>query len=335
MEKYAFGIDIGGTGTKYGLVNHDGKVVSQGTIPTQQYPDINEFCDVLCDAMKQLQTDAGLSGEQIVGVGCGAPCGNFYTGCIEHASNLPWKGIVPFAKLISERMGLKCTLTNDANAAAQGEMIYGSARGMKNFIVITLGTGVGSGIVIDGKLLYGHDGFAGELGHCKVDYTPDARPCGCGQRGCLEAYTSATGVARTAKEFVTHAGSPTLLKNLPDCKRITSKDVFDAAEKGDAVAQNIFAYTGRLLGAKLAEYVQFSSPEAIILFGGLTKAGHWIMDPVREALDANLIPLWKGKIPVSVSTLKDSDAAILGASSLVFSSSAPSFTKTNAGSDIT
>lgn len=317
MKNYAIGIDMGGTGTKFGLVNGEGQVLRSSSIPTQQYPEISDFCDTLCHQLKQLMADEGISIENIVGIGCGAPDGNFYSGCIEYATNLPWKRVVPLAKLISERMGVKCTVTNDANAAAQGEMIYGAARGMKNFIVITLGTGVGSGIVIDGKLLYGHDGFAGELGHCKIDHSGNGRLCGCGQKGCIEAYASATGVARTAKEIVTATTQPTLLRNVADIN-ITSKDVFDAAEKGDLVAKEIFDYTGHLLGQKLADYVHFSSPEAIILFGGLTKSGHWIMDPIREAFEANLMPIWKGKIPVSVSILKDSDAAILGASSLVW-----------------
>ena len=269
MKKYALGIDLGGTGTKFGLVNDEGKVLRWDSIPTPQYPNIDEYCDVLCAGLKRLVADEGLTMADIIGIGCGAPNANFYSGCIEQAPNLPWKGVVPLAKLISERMGVKCTITNDANAAAQGERIYGSARGMKNFIVITLGTGVGSGIVIDGKLLYGHD-------------------------------------------------QPTLLRQVADIDHITSKDVFDAAEKGDLVAKEIFDYTGHLLGEKLADFVHFSSPEAIILFGGLTKSGHWIMDPIREALDANLMPIWKGKIPVSISVLKDSDAAILGASSLAW-----------------
>ena len=318
MKQLALGIDLGGTGTKFGLVNSEGKVLRSNAIPTPQYPDIDEYCDVLCAGMKQLVSDEGLSMADIIGIGCGAPNGNFYTGCIEQAPNLPWKGVVPLAKMISERMGIPCTVTNDANAAAQGEMIYGSARGMKNFIVITLGTGVGSGIVIDGKVLYGHDGFAGELGHCKVDYSGNGRQCGCGQRGCIEAYASATGVARTAKEIIATSTQPTLLRNVADIDHITSKDVFDAAEQGDAVAKQIFDYTGRLLGQKLADYVHFSSPEAIILFGGLTKSGHWIMDPIREALNENLLSIWKGKIPVTISTLKDSDAAILGAASLAY-----------------
>ncbi|MBQ3998302.1 MAG: ROK family protein, partial [Paludibacteraceae bacterium] len=278
MKKYAIGIDLGGTGTKFGLVNEDGQVLRSGSIPTQQYSDIMDFCNTLCLQLKQLMADEGISIENIVGIGCGAPDANYYSGSIEYATNLPWKGVVPLAKLISERMGVKCTVTNDANAAAQGEMIYGSARGMKNFIVITLGTGVGSGIVIDGKLLYGHDGFAGELGHCKIDHSGNGRLCGCGQKGCIEAYASATGVARTAKEIVTATTQPTLLREVADINNITSKDVFDAAEKGDLVAKEIFDYTGHLLGEKLADYVHFSSPEAIILFGGLTKSGHWIMD---------------------------------------------------------
>lgn len=318
MRQYALGIDLGGTGTKFGLVDEDGQVLRSDAIPTQQYPDIVEYCDVLCAGLKRLVEAEGLTMGDLAGIGCGAPDANFYTGCIEQATNLPWKGVVPLAKLISERMGVKCTVTNDANAAAQGEMIYGPARGMKNFIVITLGTGVGSGIVTDGKLLYGHDGFAGELGHCKVDYSGNGRLCGCGQRGCIEAYASATGVARTAMEIITATTQPTLLRQLPDIDHITSKDVFDAAEQGDLVAKQIFDYTGHLLGMKMADYVHFSSPEAIILFGGLTKSGHWIMDPIREAFEQNLMPLWKGKIPVYVSILKDSDAAILGAASLVW-----------------
>ncbi|MBR1426579.1 MAG: ROK family protein [Paludibacteraceae bacterium] len=317
MKSYALGIDLGGTDTKFGLVDNQGHVLRCHSIPTQQYPQIEEYCDTLCAEMKQLVEGYQLQMTDIIGIGCGAPCANFYTGCIEQASNLPWKGIVPLAKLIRERMGLKCTITNDANAAAQGEMIFGSARGMKNFIVITLGTGVGSGIVIDGKLLYGHDGFAGELGHCKIDYSGNGRLCGCGQRGCLETYTSATGVARTAKEIILSTNQPTWLRDLPDIDSITSKDVFDAAEKGDLVAKLIFDYTGHLLGTKLADYVHAFSPETIILFGGLTKAGHWLMNPIRQAMEQNLLPLWKGKIPVSISTLKDSDAAILGAASLV------------------
>ena len=313
MKKYALGIDLGGTGTKFGLVNEEGQVLRCNSIPTPQYPDIDEYCDALGEGMKKLVAEAGLSMSDIVGVGCGAPNANFYSGCIEQAPNLPWKGVVPFAKLISERMGVKCTITNDANAAAQGEMIYGSARGMKNFIVITLGTGVGSGIVIDGKLLYGHDGFAGELGHVIV--RRNGRQCGCGRQGCLEAYTSATGVARTAREFMEIRKEDSILREI-DPADITSKDVYDAAMKNDKLALEIFEMTGKMLGEAFADFVAFSSPEAIILFGGLTKAGDLIMDPVKRAMDANMLKVYEGKTKLLVSQLKESDAAVLGASAL-------------------
>ena len=315
MEKpYVLGIDMGGTGTKFGIVDARGNVLKSASIPTPDYPDINDYCDVLCAEMKKLADEFG-GLDQVRGVGAGTPNGNYYTGCIEYAPNLPWKGLVPFANLISERMGIPCRITNDANAAAMGEMTYGAARGMRNFIEITLGTGVGSGIVIDGKVVYGHDGFAGELGHTKIVHGPEGRQCGCGQKGCIEAYASATGVARSAKEIVSNSSKETLLRNL-DIDHITSYDVFKAAEAGDEVAKEIFEFTGRLLGQKLADFVAFSAPEAIILFGGLTKSGHWIMDPIVEAMNANVLPIWKNKVKVLVSTLKDSDAAIPGASSL-------------------
>ena len=317
MEKpYVLGIDMGGTGTKFGIVDARGNVLKSASIPTPDYPDINDYCDVLCAEMKKLADEFG-GLDQVRGVGAGTPNGNYYTGCIEYAPNLPWKGLVPFANLISERMGIPCRITNDANAAAMGEMTYGAARGMRNFIEITLGTGVGSGIVIDGKVVYGHDGFAGELGHTKIIHGPEGRQCGCGQKGCIEAYASATGVARSAKEIVSNSSKETLLRNL-DIDHITSYDVFKAAEAGDEVAKEIFEFTGRLLGQKLADFVAFSSPGAIILFGGLTKSGHWIMDPIVEAMNANVLPIWKNKVKVLVSTLKDSDAAILGASSLAW-----------------
>ena len=317
MEKpYVLGIDMGGTGTKFGIVDARGNVLKSASIPTPDYPDINDYCDVLCAEMKKLADEFG-GLDQVRGVGAGTPNGNYYTGCIEYAPNLPWKGLVPFANLISARMGIPCRITNDANAAAMGEMTYGAARGMRNFIEITLGTGVGSGIVIDGKVVYGHDGFAGELGHTKIVHGPEGRQCGCGQKGCIEAYASATGVARSAKEIVSNSSKETLLRNL-DIDHITSYDVFKAAEAGDEVAKEIFEFTGRLLGQKLADFVAFSAPEAIILFGGLTKSGHWIMDPIVEAMNANVLPIWKNKVKVLVSTLKDSDAAILGASSLAW-----------------
>lgn len=317
MEKpYVLGIDMGGTGTKFGIVNAKGDVLMSSSLPTQNYPDIDEYCDILCREMMKIVNQFG-GIDKVRGVGAGTPNGNYYTGCIEYAANLPWKGTIPFAHKISERMGIPCRITNDANAAAMGEMTYGAAKGMKNFIEITLGTGVGSGIVIDGKVVYGHDGFAGELGHTKIVHGPEGRQCGCGQKGCIEAYASATGVARSAKEIIENSSKETMLRKL-DIEHITSYDVFKAAEAGDEIAKEIFDFTGSMLGQKLADFVAFSAPEAIILFGGLTKAGHWIMDPIVKALNENVMPLWQGKVKVLVSTLKDSDAAILGASSLAW-----------------
>lgn len=317
MEKpYVLGIDMGGTGTKFGLVDARGNVLKSSSIATPDYPNIHDYVEVLCREMLKIVDEFG-GIDKVRGVGAGTPNGNYYTGCIEYAPNLPWKGTVPFAKMISDRMGIPCRITNDANAAAMGEMTYGAAKGMKNFIEITLGTGVGSGIVIDGKVVYGHDGFAGELGHTKIVHGPEGRQCGCGQKGCIEAYASATGVARSAKEIIENSSKDTVLRKL-DINNITSYDVFKAAEAGDEVAKEIFDFTGSMLGQKLADFVAFSAPEAIILFGGLTKAGHWIMDPIAKVLNENVMPLWKGKVKLLVSTLKDSDAAILGASSLAW-----------------
>lgn len=224
--------------------------------------------------------------------------------------------MIPFAKLFSERVKLPVRLTNDANAAALGEMTYGAARGMKNFIMITLGTGVGSGIVVNGSLLYGHDGFAGELGHVTM-VRQNGRVCGCGKTGCLETYASATGVARTARERIETTDVKSILRNIPP-ESITSKDVFEAAKEGDELAKDIFQFTGKILGEAFADFVAFSSPEAIILFGGLTKAGDMLYNPIVESLNENLMPLWRGKIKVLFSTLKESDAAILGASALAW-----------------
>ena len=317
MEKpYVLGLDLGGTNSVLGIVDARGHVIARTSIKTQQYTDINEYVDALyTEAIKIIEPVGGM--EVIRGLGAGAPNGNYYTGNIEFAPNLPWKGIVPFAKLLSEKFGVPCTVTNDANAAAMGEMMYGAARGMKNFIMITLGTGVGSGIIIDGKMVYGHDGFAGELGHTKIDHTENARLCGCGQRGCIEAYASATGVARTAREILAKTTKETVLRDL-NPEEITSYDVFKAAEQGDEVAKEIFDYTGTLLGQKLADFVAFSAPEAIVMFGGLTKSGHWIMDPVVKALNDNVMPIWKNKVKVMFSDLKEADAAVLGASALAW-----------------
>lgn len=317
MEKpYVLGLDMGGTNSVLGIVDARGQVISRISIKTQQYKDINVYVDTLYEeATKIVEPIGGF--EMIRGIGAGAPNANYYTGNIEQAPNLPWKGIVPFAELLSKRFGMPAHITNDANAAAMGEMIYGAARGMKDFIMITLGTGVGGGVVVDGKVLYGHDGFAGELGHVTVDYSENARMCGCGHKGHLEAYASATGVARTAKEIVTTTKKKTLLRDL-DPDQITSKDVFDAAEKGDVVAKEIFDYTGMMLGRAFADFIHFSAPEAIILFGGLTKAGKYILDPVVKAMNDNVMTIWKDKVKVMFSDLKEADAAVLGASALAW-----------------
>ena len=314
MEKpYVVGIDIGGTNTVFGVVDARGTVLYSGSIKTGKYAEIEEYVTALGQGLTQIIDQVG-GPEKIKGIGVGAPNGNYFNGCIEFAPNLPWKGKIPLAQLISEKVGgIPVALTNDANAAAIGEMTYGAARGMKDFIVITLGTGVGSGIVINGQLVYGHDGFAGELGHVIV--RRNGRQCGCGRQGCLEAYTSATGVARTAREFMEIRKEDSVLREI-DPADITSKDVYDAAMKNDKLALEIFEMTGKMLGEAFADFVAFSSPEAIILFGGLTKAGDLIMDPVKRAMDANMLKVYEGKTKLLVSQLKESDAAVLGASAL-------------------
>lgn len=313
-RRYVIGVDIGGQTSKLGVVDARGNVLVQSVIRTDTHDDVRLYVKDLGEAIRNLsaQTEGGM--EAIRGVGIGVPNGNYYRGTIEFAPNLKWKGTIALADLVSAETGLQVALTNDANAAAVGEMTYGAARGMKDFIMITLGTGVGSGIVVGGNVLYGHDGFAGELGHT-IHVRNNGRPCGCGRTGCLEAYTSATGVARTARELLETTDRPSVLRDIP-LDAISSKDVAEAAARGDGLAIEIFDFTGRILGAALADFVAFSAPEAIILFGGLTKAGDLIKKPVVEALDDNLLKFWKGKIKVKFSELKDSDAAILGASAL-------------------
>ncbi|MCQ2135204.1 MAG: ROK family protein [Bacteroidales bacterium] len=316
-KKYAVGVDVGGQTSKIGIVDQEGNVLSQSVIRSDIYgSDAEAFISALADAIKGVVANAGKSLAEIVGVGVGAPNGNYYDGTISNAPNLAWaaQGSVEFSKILSERLGLKVTLTNDANAAAVGEMTYGAAKGMKDFIMITLGTGVGSGIVIDGKVLYGHDGFAGELGHVCV-VRENGRQCGCGKKGCLETYCSATGVARTAKEWLESSDEPSLLR---DIANVSSKDVFEAAEKGDAMALKIFDYTGELLGRTFADFIAFSAPEAIVLFGGLARSRKYLETPIRNAMEENVMKNWKGKVKLVFSALKESDAAILGASALAW-----------------
>lgn len=313
MDKsYVVGVDIGGTNSVFGIVDARGNVIVNSSIKTGTHNDVNKYLDELVGGIMGLIEQVG-GVDKIRGIGVGAPNGNYFSGSIEFAPNLPWRGKIPLADMIRERTGIPVALTNDANAAAIGEMTYGAARGMKDFIVITLGTGVGSGIVIGGQLVYGHDGFAGELGHMIVKR--NGRMCGCGRQGCLETYTSASGVARTAREYLSIRNDDSLLRNI-DPDLITSKDVYDAAVNSDPMALEIFESTGAILGEAFADFVTFSSPEAIILFGGLTKAGDLLMNPIKHHMERNVLNIYKGKTKLLFSQLKESDAAVLGASAL-------------------
>lgn len=315
MDKpYAIGLDVGGTNTVVGIVDKRGQILVNGKIKTGKHKEVEKYLDELTDLINDLIGQITTK-DQIKGIGAGTPNGNYFTGSIEFAPNLPWKGVIPFAQMLEDRTGIPVALTNDANAAAIGEMTYGAARGMKDFIVITLGTGVGSGIVVNGQLVYGNDGFAGELGHTIVR-RENGRVCGCGRKGCLESYASATGMSRTAREILElRPDAQTVLRNIPSAD-ITSKDVFDAAMGGDEIAKEIFTYTGEILGESFADFVAFSSPEAIILFGGLAKSGDLIMNPVRENMEKNMLPIFQNKVKLLFSELKESDAAVLGASAL-------------------
>lgn len=313
---YAIGIDIGGTTTKFGIVDHRGDTLYRGVIATNKYETIEPYLDELFEALSPAIEEAG-GIESIKGIGIGAPNGNYYKGTIEYAPNLKWKGVVPLAELISKKFKVPAALTNDANAAAVGEMMYGAAKGMKDFIMMTLGTGVGSGIVANGQLILGHDGFAGELGHTII--VPGGRKhWSTGFEGSLEAYTSATGVAMTAVEFLNQRPKEKSLLRDFDAKEIDSRMVYDCAIKGDVIAKDVYAFTGKILGEALANFVMFSSPEAIILFGGLTKAGDLIMKPTREHMEKNVLPIFQNKVKLLFSELKEADAAILGASALVW-----------------
>lgn len=307
------GIDVGGQTTKLGVVNVQGNVLAQTVIRTDTYSEVEPYIAELAEAVNKIIKEAGAEGK-IRGIGVGAPNGNYYTGNIESAPNLPWaQNAVEFAKLLSAALnGIPVALTNDANAAAVGEMTYGAARGMKNFIMITLGTGVGSGIVINGDVVYGHDGFAGELGHTTA-VRNNGRACNCGKAGCLEAYASAMGVARTAREWLELTDEPSVLRNLD---KISSKDVYEAAKEGDKLALKIFEFTGNMLGRSFADFIAFSAPEAIVLFGGLARAKEFLLGPIEDSMNANVLPIWKGKVKILFSQLKESDAAILGASAL-------------------
>jgi len=313
-KPYVLGVDVGGTNTVFGIVDARGQVIASDSIKTKKHAEFDDYVAELHDNVMRL-LKANDAEDKIQGIGIGAPNANYYTGEIVNPPNLPWGPVIPLAEKVSEAFGgIPVAVTNDANAAALGEMTYGAARGMKDFIMITLGTGVGSGIVINGNMVYGYDGNAGELGHLVMKRN-NGRMCGCGRTGCLEAYCSATGVARTAREFLEIRQEPSLLRNL-DIEDITSKDVYDAAMAGDKLAKDIFDYTGNILGEAFADMIAFSSPQAIILFGGLAKSGDLLLNPIKESLDKNVMPIFRGKTQILVSQLKESDAAVLGASAL-------------------
>lgn len=312
-KPYVLGIDIGGTNTVFGIVDARGTVIASGAIKTKKHPVFDDYLDELYEEASKLIKANDAEGK-IGGIGVGAPNANYYTGKIENAANLIWKGMLPLSQGLADRFGIPVAVTNDANAAAIGEMTYGAARGMRDFIMITLGTGVGSGVVCNGQMVYGADGLAGELGH--IIARRGGRLCGCGRCGCLETYCSATGVVRTALEFLDASPTvPSLLRNIPSAD-LTSKDVYDAAIAGDPIAQSVYEFTGRVLGEALADFAAFTSPEAFILFGGLAKAGELLFKPMREAFEKNALSFHKGKIKILLSELKEADAAVLGASAL-------------------
>ena len=314
-KELAIGIDIGGTNTKWGLVNHRGEIVQKGELKTDDFLTIESFIDALYQTLAPVIDEAGKD-KMLKGIGIGAPNGNYYKGTIEYAPNLHWKGVIHINDLVTKRFNLPASLTNDANAAAVGEMLYGAARGMKDFIMITLGTGVGSGIVANGHLIYGHDGFAGELGHTTI--RPGGRKhWGTGMSGSLEAYCSATGIVLTAKELLQTTTQESFLRNYTP-EEIDAKKIFDCAVQGDELAAEVYRYTGEILGEALANFVMFSSPEAIILFGGVIKAGDMLMVPTREHMEKNLLPIFQNKVRLVFSELKEADSAILGASALVW-----------------
>ncbi|HLN75137.1 MAG: ROK family protein [Methylococcaceae bacterium] len=320
MKKVAIGIDIGGTNTAIGVVDELGNVMVKGNIATPSHGDIDRYIEDLSQAVKELINSVKLLNPdiEIQGIGIGAPNGNYYSGTIEYAPNLSFKGVVHLVNLLKAKFPDINTiaLTNDANAAAIGEMIYGGAKGMQNFVMYTLGTGVGSGIVVNGDLVYGHDGFAGECGHTTL--IPGGRVCGCGALGHLEAYCSAPGMKRTAYELMVKYNATDSLLADKSFNELDSKMIFDAAEKGDKVAKEVFDMTGKWLGQGLADTVHHLSPEAIFLFGGPTAAGDYIFKPTKESMEAHLLPIFKNKIKILPSQLKPGDAAIVGASALVY-----------------
>lgn len=312
---YAVGIDIGGTNTEFGIVNHRGEILQKARIKTNIQPTVELYVNDLYDNFMPVIEKWQKLGT-VLGIGVGAPNGNYYTGLIEYAPNLRWDGVIPLAKLLTEKFGLPCSLTNDANAAAIGEMTYGAAKGFSDFIMITLGTGMGSGIVCNGQMVYGHDGYAGELGHTIIRHG-GRKHWKSDLEGSLESYVSATGIMLTAKEMLQNSKEDSLLRHY-DLNKINSRLVYECAMQGDAIAKEVYRFTGQILGEALANFVMFSSPEAIILFGGVIKAGDLFLKPTREHMEKNMLPQYKNKVKIIFSELNEADAAILGASTLVW-----------------
>ena len=315
IKPYVIGLDLGGTNSVFGIVDSRGEIKAPTSIKTQGYDSVENYVNASVEALQLIIDQVG-GIDTIKAMGIGAPNGNYYNGTIEFAPNLSWghDGVVPLADMFAEKLGIPVALTNDANAAAVGEMTYGVARGMKNFIMITLGTGVGSGIVVNGQLVYGSDGFAGELGHTIIR-RENGRPCGCGRKGCLETYCSATGVARTAREFLSTSDEPSLLRDMKPSD-ITSLDVSLAANQGDKLALRVYEFTGEMLGEACADFAAFSSPEAFVFFGGLTKAGDLLMKPIQKSYDKRVLKIFQNKAKFLVSSLDGSSAAVLGASAI-------------------
>jgi glucokinase len=313
MSEVAIGIDIGGTCTCIGVVDKKGNIIAETSIPTQESRDFNVFIENLSTAISDLITP--LKNLDLRGIGIGAPNGNYYKGTVEYPPNLPWKGVSSIVDKLKIYFDVPMVLTNDANAAAIGEMIYGGAKGIKNFVVITLGTGLGSGFVVNGSLMYGDDGFAGEAGHMTA--IENGRKCGCGKKGCLETYASATGIVNTVKELLSNSKTKSSLRKIPE-NEISSKLIYEAAKDGDKIALEAFEYTGKILGISLANIVNITSPKMIIIFGGLAKSGNLIIKPTKKAMEANVLPVFRDKVNIKLSELSEENAAVLGASALVW-----------------
>lgn len=316
-KEVAVGVDVGGTNTVFGFIDREGNLLAEGKMKTSEYDEIEVFVAALYEKISVAGAKLG-NDIEVTGYGIGAPMGNINKGTIEHSASLPWKGIVPFSDIFHKHTSLPVIVTNDANAAAVGEMIYGGAKEMKNFVVITLGTGLGSGFVVDGKLVYGHDGFAGEIGHTAIRPGDSNRECGCGRKGCLETYVSATGLKRTLLKIMADSIQPSELRKL-SFDALNAEIIHDAAKRGDLLARRAFSHTGRMLGFKLADVVAHTNPEAIFLFGGLALAKDLIFEPAKENMEENLLSIYKGKVKLLASELSTQNAAVLGASSLVWS----------------